>query len=266
MEKRFYIACIIIFGAFVLLGGFVTFKCLNNYKDSTVIVKSPCDNVESIGIVAGEDCSIFTSQKRENLNVYELFGKIQDDLNKGSLLFPIALVFLSLFMPCAYLREKKRIEKNLQAKELKENTYQYAYIPVVILPVVLSLIFFICGFVSNDYEVIYTTWNGNVLIYILMYYLLYVIASNILSLLIINTCLICAHKVHSYIGASLLSLTSLLILELVSKLVSILPSLSKFFAVRGVSEMFSYLLVPSILLVLSFLILRKTDQKEIAIK
>ena len=263
MEKKYYVACIVIFVLLLSLSLFITMKCLSEYKDTTVLVKSPCENIESIAISPESNCSIWQSQKRENLNIYELFGKIQDEFLNKITLFPIILVFLCLFMPCAYLREKKRIKEDLKSGELKQNTYQYAYIGVVIIPLLFSIIFFICGFVCNNYEVVYITWNKSPLIYLLMYYMLFMISSAVLSLIIINICLICAHKLHSYVGASLLSFVVLLVVELATENVSIVPSLMNYFTMSGVDEALAYLIIPTMLLIITSIILKKIDEKEI---
>lgn len=265
MERKYFIACSIVFGLLFFISCFVTLKCLGRYKDENVLVQSPCENMESIGIIprARDDCSVWMSQKRQDLNIYELFNRIQDEFSDKFVIFPIVLVFLCLFMPCDYLREKKKNKKNLESNELKKNTYQYAYIPVVMIPLIFSLIFFICGFVCNNYQVVATNWQGNNLIYILMYYMLFMIGSSIFSLIIINVCLICVQKIHSYIGAIILSSFVLLLLEVATEFVSVLPSLINFFHLTNVNDLLLYLIMPTIFLVLSFIILKCEDKKEI---
>ena len=263
-EKRYYLACIIVAGIFLTLGVLLTLKSINSYTNSMVLKEVPCENMENLGVLPMEDCSIWASQKRDDFNIYELFSKVQEDLKESKILFALTLTFLCLFMPCAYIKEKKKIQKEVEGKEFVKKTYSYAYIPVVMIPLLFSIILFICGFVSNDYRVIAETWNGNVLIYILIYYLLLMVGATLYSLVHINISLICARFIHSYLGASICTLLILFAIELGSTYTP-LPSFMNFYSLTSIHDQFAYLGVPAVLLILSSLILLLQKKKKLTL-
>lgn len=263
-EKKYYLACTIIAVLFLLVGLSITMKNIHSYQNSTVLKEIPCENIENLGIIEMDNCSVRASQKRDDLNIYELFSKIQEDFFPSPILFTLTLTFLSLFMPCAYLKKKKKTTREIEGREFAQNVYPYAYIPVVLIPLLFTMILFLCGFVSNDYRVMNETWNGNVLIYLLMYYLMFVIGTTIYSVIHINTSLICVKKIHSYLGASILTLIVLFIIEVATKYTSF-PSFSNFFLVTTVKDQFAYLLIPTILAILSSLWLKIQNKKKMTL-
>ena len=263
MEKRYYIACILIFMTFLGITLCLTLKNTSEYKNENLITQQPCEKVVSIGVIQDMNCnSSWISQKRDDFNIYELFGKIQEEFVFSPYILVGSFSFLILFMPCAYIREKKKKKENLEENELKKNTYQYAYIPVVLAPVLLSIILFICGFVSNDYNVIYDNWNGALLTYILLYYLLIILSSTIYSIIHIQVCLISAHVMHGYIKASILSIVIMFALEWMTKTYLHFPSLMSFGNLNNIESLLEYLLVPGITLLITTFILKQFDKKK----
>ena len=261
-EKRFFIGCLVVLVAFLGMATYVFFSSVSEYGESSVLVKTDCENLESVGIINTEDCRVWASQKRSDFNFYQLYDSVEDKISYIAIAFPITIILLSLYMPCKYLREKKEKREDVEALKLKKETYSYAYIPVVILPLVFSFIFLLCGLYSNSFEVLAETWKGNVLTYVLMYYTMFMIATVLFSIVVIHISLLCVHKVHNYLGACILSLIVFMIIELAAKATSL--SLMDFFTIATVKEAFKYFFLPLIICIGSYLVLRVYDKKKIA--
>lgn len=131
------------------------------------------------------------------------------------------IVMPSLFYICKYFKNKQIVNESTRDdyKRTIRKVIRKSYKPMIILPTIILIAFFICAFYTKNFNSSYsiyhstTFWNESTLNNPSLFLILYFLNIIIHSILYINIGLIIARKYHNYFVAVILSLLAFIGIE-----------------------------------------------------
>lgn len=134
-------------------------------------------------------------------------------LGKYSFVMFLFIIMPSLYGISRYLKNRIILEEitRMKYKKIKNKLLIEAYIPVLIIPIIILISFFICYFISGGFDTDYSiknstsVWSESTLKTPLLFMSLYLLNSFFHSIIYLNIALCIARKHHNYFVAVILS-------------------------------------------------------------
>lgn len=263
----------------VLLFNYVSYKeILNDRIIKTEQIRNDCLSDDNMNSDKKKFCESVLENDNKNGDFYTAFTEILifGFRNFAILLF-LFIVIPSLIYTSRYLKSKVIVNELTRTdyKKILKKYFLSSYKSVIILPIIIIIAFVLCYSLFDSFDYSYSianstiAWSEQTIKNPIIFMLLYLLNSIVHSFLYINISLCIVRKHHNFLVSAILSFLTFIGIEAVLELlfnaiictlilkteVGIIFNIMNILAFNDLLGIFSPLIVPTILLVLSFIIL-----------
>lgn len=263
----------------VLLINYVSYKeMLNSHNIQGENLRKDCLTDKNMNDDKKEFCESILKSDNKNGDFYVAFTEILvSGFRNFSIILFLFIVIPSLIYSSRYLKSKV-IVNELTRNDYKSVMKKYlisSYKPVIILPTIIIIAFILCYTLFGSFDYSYSisnsaiAWSEQTVANPVLFMLMYLLNAVVHSFLYVNISLCVVRKHHNFLVSSILSFLTFIGIEAVLELffnaiicililkseVGIIFNIMNIFAFNDLLGIFSPLIIPTILLICSFIIL-----------